>query len=54
MTEMITEGIYTTDMTGIDHDQALEQFAMGDAAMFCSGLGIWMRLWRRILICRSI
>ena len=31
-TEMITEGIYTTDMTGIDHDQALEQFAMGDAA----------------------
>ena len=36
-TEMITEGIYTTDMTGIDHDQALEQFAMGDAAMFCSG-----------------
>lgn len=35
--EMITEGIYTTDMTGIDHDQALEQFAMGDAAMFCSG-----------------
>lgn len=35
--EMITEGIYTTDMTGIDHDQALEQFATGDAAMFCSG-----------------
>lgn len=35
--EMITEGIYTTDMTGIDHDQSLEQFAMGDAAMFCSG-----------------
>lgn len=35
--EMITEGIYTTDMTGIDHDQALEQFAMEDAAMFCSG-----------------
>lgn len=34
---MITEGIYTTDMTGIDHDQALEQFAVGDAAMFCSG-----------------
>jgi raffinose/stachyose/melibiose transport system substrate-binding protein len=35
--EMITEGIYTTDMIGIDHDQALEQFAVGDAAMFCSG-----------------
>lgn len=35
--EMITEGIYTTDMTGIDHDQALEQFATGNAAMFCSG-----------------
>lgn len=35
--EMITEGIYTTDMTGIDHDQALEQFATGQAAMFCSG-----------------
>ncbi len=24
-------------MTGIDHDQALEQFATGGAAMFCSG-----------------
>ncbi len=35
--EMITEGIYTTDMTGIDHDQSLEQFATGGAAMFCSG-----------------
>ncbi len=35
--EMITEGIYTTDMIGIDHDQALEQFATGNAAMFCSG-----------------
>lgn len=35
--EMISEGIYTTDMTGVDHDQALEQFAMEDAAMFCSG-----------------
>lgn len=35
--EMISEGIYTTDMTGIDHDQALEQFATGNAAMFCSG-----------------
>lgn len=35
--EMIAEGIYTTDMTGIDHDQALEQFAAGGAAMFCSG-----------------
>lgn len=34
---MISEGIYTTDMTGIDHDQALEQFATGQAAMFCSG-----------------
>ncbi len=36
-TEMISEGVYTTDMTGIDHDQALEQFATGGAAMFCSG-----------------
>lgn len=35
--EMITEGIYTKDMTGIDHDQALEEFAAGKAAMFCSG-----------------
>lgn len=35
--EMITEGIYTSDMTGIDHDQALEQFATGGSAMFCSG-----------------
>lgn len=35
--EMISEGVYTTDMTGIDHDQALEQFATGGAAMFCSG-----------------
>lgn len=35
--EMITEGIYTEDMVGIDHDQALEEFATGKAAMFCSG-----------------
>lgn len=35
--EMITEGIYTSDMTGIDHDQSLEEFATGNAAMFCSG-----------------
>lgn len=35
--EMITTGVYTTDMTGIDHDQALEEFATGGAAMFCSG-----------------
>ncbi len=35
--EMITSGVYTTDMTGIDHDQALEEFATGKAAMFCSG-----------------
>ena len=25
--EMIKDGIYTKDMTGIDHDQALEEFA---------------------------
>ena len=31
---MITEGIYTEDMVGIDHDQALEEFATGKAAMF--------------------
>lgn len=35
--EMITAGVYTKDMTGIDHDQALEEFATGKAAMFCSG-----------------
>lgn len=35
--EMITSGVYTTDMTGMDHDQALEEFATGNAAMFCSG-----------------
>ena len=35
--EMITEGIYTTDMLGIDHTQALDEFATGTAAMFCSG-----------------
>ena len=32
-----TDGVYTADMTGIDHDQALEQFATGGSAMFCSG-----------------
>lgn len=35
--EMIKDGIYTKDMTGIDHDQALEEFATGKAAMYCSG-----------------
>lgn len=35
--EMITSGIYESDMTGIDHDQALEEFATGKAAMFSSG-----------------
>ena len=35
--EMITDGVYTKDMVGIDHDQALEEFATGKAAMFCSG-----------------
>ena len=35
--EMIDAGIYTTDMLGIDHDQALDEFATGTAAMFCSG-----------------
>lgn len=35
--EMITEGIYTTDMTGVDHEQALNEFATGGSAMFCSG-----------------
>lgn len=35
--DMITEGVYTTDMTGIDHDQALDEFATGGSAMFCSG-----------------
>lgn len=35
--KLIDNGVYTTDMTGVDHDQALEQFATGGAAMFCSG-----------------
>ena len=35
--EMISSGVYTTDMTGIDHDQSLEEFATGNAAMYCSG-----------------
>lgn len=35
--EMITSGVYTTDMTGNDHEQALEEFATGNTAMFCSG-----------------
>lgn len=35
--EMITEGVYTTDMTGVDQAQALEEFASGNSAMFCSG-----------------
>lgn len=35
--EMITEGVYTQDMTGIDHEQAMEEFTSGKAAMFCSG-----------------
>ena len=35
--EMISSGVYTTDMSGIDHPQALEEFATGNSAMFCSG-----------------
>ncbi len=35
--ETIKEGIYTKDMLGIDHAQALDEFATGTAAMFCSG-----------------
>ena len=35
--EMISKGIYTEDMTGMDTDQALEEFALGQAAMFASG-----------------
>lgn len=35
--ETFTEGIYTTDMLGIDHAQAMDEFASGSAAMFCSG-----------------
>ena len=35
--QLIDNGVYTADMTGIDHDQALEQFATGGSAMFCSG-----------------
>ena len=31
------DGVYTADLTGIDYDQALEQFATGGSAMFCSG-----------------
>lgn len=35
--EMIEKGVYTKDMLGIDHAQALDEFATGKAAMFCSG-----------------
>ena len=35
--EMIEKGIYTKNMLGIDHAQALDEFATGKAAMFCSG-----------------
>lgn len=35
--ETISAGIYTKDMLGIDHAQALDEFATGSAAMFCSG-----------------
>lgn len=35
--ELITNGIYTKEMAGIDAEQALDQFATGKAAMFCSG-----------------
>lgn len=38
--QLIDNGVYTADMTGIDHDQALEQFATGGSAMFCSGVGL--------------
>ena len=35
--ETIKEGIYTKDMINVEHAQALELFATGQAAMFCSG-----------------
>ncbi len=48
--EMIKEGIYTKDMTGIDHDQALEEFATGKAAMYCSGPWDLEAIMSKILI----
>ncbi len=46
--QLIDNGVYTADMTGIDHDQALEQFAT--AVQQCSApvLGIMMRSWKKI------
>ena len=35
--QMIEKGVYTKNMLGIDHAQALDEFATGKAAMFCSG-----------------
>lgn len=35
--DLIKNGVYTKDMAGIDAEQALDQFATGKAAMFCSG-----------------
>lgn len=35
--QMIDNGVYTRNMLGIDHAQALDEFATGRAAMFCSG-----------------
>ncbi|MDR0782138.1 MAG: ABC transporter substrate-binding protein [Propionibacteriaceae bacterium] len=34
---LIRAGVYTKEMTGISHEQAMEEFASGKAAMFCSG-----------------
>ena len=34
---MISEGVYTQDMLGIDPAQAMDEFVTGKAAMFCSG-----------------
>lgn len=48
--EMIKDGIYTKDMTGIDHDQALEEFATGKGAMYCSGPWDLEAIMSKILI----
>lgn len=52
--EMITDGVYTKDMVGIDHDQALEEFATGKAASSVPVHGIWILLKTKIRILRLI
>lgn len=52
--EMITDGVYTKDMVGIDHDQALEEFATGKLQCSVPVHGIWILLKTKIRILRLI